>query len=119
MARVGATFEVKNLALAVSLTFNTVAYRIDPSIRPEIHVDDLETADHLIFDITLSGIACQCIFAAWGYAWMYAMTRRTKLSLIAALPPFLLNILHVGTHTLCGALDVFVSAPLAILQAIR
>lgn len=40
---------------------------------------------------------------------MYALTRRTKLSLLAALPPFLLNILHSATHKLCSPLDVFVS----------
>lgn len=39
---------------------------------------------------------------------MYALTRRTKLSLLATVPPFALNILHAGTHTLCGPLDVFV-----------
>lgn len=47
---------------------------------------------------------------------MYALTRRTKLSILAALPPFLLNILHLGTHTLYPSLDVFVSllsAPIA------
>ena len=43
---------------------------------------------------------------------MYALTRRSKLSLLATVPPFALNILHAGTHTLCGPLDVFVSGRL-------
>lgn len=68
---------------------------------------ELEEADHIIFDITIVGVLIQCIFAILGYSWMYAFTRRTKLSILAALPPFLLNILHAGTYNLCAALDVF------------
>lgn len=86
-----------------------LAYRIDASIRPRIRVNYLEQADHTIFDITIFGIFMQCVLAAAGYSWMYALTRRTKLSVLAALPPFLLNILYLGTHKLCSALDVFVS----------
>ncbi|PBP25692.1 hypothetical protein BUE80_DR003396 [Diplocarpon rosae] len=83
------------------------AWRIDSSIRPEIHVKDLEEADHIIFDITFPGLAIQCILSLLGYSWMYALTRRSKLSILAAVPPFALNILHAATHTLCGPLDVF------------
>lgn len=42
---------------------------------------------------------------------MYSLTRRPKLAVLAALPPFLLNVLHAGTHNLCAALDVFVREP--------
>lgn len=41
---------------------------------------------------------------------MYALTRRPKLSVLAALPPLALNILHIGTHNLTAALDVFVGS---------
>ena len=41
---------------------------------------------------------------------MYGLTRRPKLSVLAALPPLALNILHIGTHTLTAALDVFVGS---------
>ena len=41
---------------------------------------------------------------------MYGLTRRPKLSVLAALPTLALNILHVGTHDLSAALDVFVSS---------
>ncbi|TVY58042.1 Inositol phosphorylceramide synthase [Lachnellula cervina] len=83
------------------------AYRIDSSIRPHIRVNYLERADHRIFDINFTGLSIQCICAVFGYSWMYALTRRPKLSILAALPPFLLNILYAGTHTLCQPLDVF------------
>ncbi|KAG9246645.1 hypothetical protein BJ878DRAFT_496256 [Calycina marina] len=83
------------------------AWRIDPSIRPLIHVNYLEQADHFIFDITVPGVAMQCILAASGYTWMYTLTRRSKLSILATISPFALNILHIGTHTLTPALDVF------------
>lgn len=88
------------------------AWRIDSSIRPEIHVNDLEQADHTIFDITIPGILIQSIFSVLGYSWMYALTRRSKLSLLAAVPAFALNILHAATHTLCEPLDVFVRYPI-------
>src|ERR1700709_859429 len=81
------------------------AYRIDSSIRPRIRVNYLERADHALFDITITGVLIQCILAVGGYSWMYGLTRRTKLSFLAALPPFLLNILYAGTHSLCAALD--------------
>jgi membrane-associated phospholipid phosphatase len=84
-----------------------LAYRIDSSIRPQIRVKYLEDADHRLFDITLSGVFAQCLISICGYSWLYALTRRPKLSLLAALPPFLLNILYAGTHYLCGPLDVF------------
>jgi hypothetical protein len=97
-------------ALLVSNSSNVcAAWRIDPSIRPPIKVKELEEADHVLFDITFVGVLIQCIFAVLGYSWMYAFTRRTKLSVLAALPPFLLNILYAGTHNLYAALDVFVS----------
>jgi len=86
----------------------SAAYRIDASIRPRIRVNYLERADHRIFDITFTGVLTQCICSVFGYSWMYALTRRPKLSILAALPPFLLNILYTGTHSLCSALDVFV-----------
>jgi hypothetical protein len=73
-------------------------------------VNYLEQADHRIFDITFTGILIQCICSVFGYSWMYALTRRPKLSILAALPPFLLNILYAGTHSLCAALDVFVGS---------
>lgn len=84
------------------------AYRIDAAIRPRIRVNWLEQADHQVFDITFSGILIQCLLAVFGYSWMYAFTRRSKLSILAALPSFLLNILYLGTHSLTAALDVFV-----------
>lgn len=84
------------------------AYRIDASIRPLIDVNWLEHEDHLFFDITFVGVIIQLFFAITGYSWMYALTRRPKLSILAALPMFLLNLLHAGTHTLCAPLDVFV-----------
>lgn len=39
---------------------------------------------------------------------MFALTRKPKLSILATLPPFLLNVLYAGTHSLCAGLDVFV-----------
>lgn len=94
------------------LTADAVAaYRIDASIRPRIRVNYLEREDHRIFDITLTGVIIQCILSVFGYSWMYGLTRRPKLAVLAALPPFLLNILHAGTHNLCAALDVFVREP--------
>ncbi|CZT51276.1 probable IPT1 Mannosyl diphosphorylinositol ceramide synthase [Rhynchosporium secalis] len=75
--------------------------------RPLIHVHELEDADHTIFDITPTGLFIQVTVAALGYFWMYALTRRSKLSLLAALPPFALNILYAGTHSLYKPLDVF------------
>ncbi|KUJ23129.1 PAP2-domain-containing protein [Mollisia scopiformis] len=83
------------------------AWRIDASIRPLIDVNYLEEADRRVFDLSFEGIFIQCVVSALGYAWMYALTRRSKLSILAALPPFLLNILYAGTHSLCSALDVF------------
>ncbi|KAH6679541.1 hypothetical protein B0J14DRAFT_473089 [Halenospora varia] len=83
------------------------AYRIDPSIRPRIRVNFLERADHDIFDISFMGLVSQAVIAVIGYSWMYTITRRIKLSLLATLPPILLNILYSGTHTLYAALDVF------------
>ncbi|KAL2068868.1 hypothetical protein VTL71DRAFT_15206 [Oculimacula yallundae] len=80
---------------------------IDPSIRPDIHVHELEDADHLVFDITFTGVFIQCAVSVLGYSWMYALTRRSKLSLLATIPPFALNILHYGTHNNYEALDVF------------
>jgi hypothetical protein len=70
-------------------------------------VNELEELDHTMFDITVPGILTQTTLAALGYSWMYALTRRSKLSILAATPPFALNILHAGTYTLCSALDVF------------
>ncbi|KAH6711105.1 hypothetical protein BKA61DRAFT_677736 [Leptodontidium sp. MPI-SDFR-AT-0119] len=100
--------------IAINMTFILIwittfknAWRIDASIRPEIHVNDLEQADHTIFDITFTGLFIQCTVSVLGYFWMYALTRRSKLSLLATVPPFALNILHAATHTLCGPLDVF------------
>ena len=84
------------------------AFRIDASNRPYIHVNFLERVDHDIFDINFSGIFIQCCISLCGYVWMYGLTRRPKLSVLAALPPFLLNLLYLGTHSLCAALDVFV-----------
>ena len=86
------------------------AWRIDPSIRPLIHVNYLEHIDHVFFDIALPGLVIQSILAVGGYCWMYGLTRRSKLSVLAALPPFALNILHIGTHNLTAGLDVFVSS---------
>jgi len=83
------------------------AYRIDSSIRPRIRVNYLERVDHRIFGITLPGVLLQCAISIFGYSWMYALTRRPRLSIFAALPPFLLNILYAGTHSLCASLDVF------------
>ncbi|KAH8799694.1 hypothetical protein F5884DRAFT_114050 [Xylogone sp. PMI_703] len=83
------------------------AYRIDPSIRPEIDVNYLEEADHRLFDITFLGLFLQSLFAIAGYSCMYVVTRKPKLSILAALPPFALNILYAGTHYLCAPLDVF------------
>lgn len=88
----------------------SVAYRIDASIRPRIRVNYLERVDHLIFDITFTGVLIQCVCSVFGYSWMYSLTRRPKLSILAALPPILLNILYAGTHSLCAALDVFVGS---------
>lgn len=85
---------------------------IDPAIRPAIHVTLLEDTDHAVFDITVLGVALQCVIAVCGYLWLYAMTRRTKFSLLGLIPPFALNILHSGTHTLTPSLDVFVGHPL-------
>jgi membrane-associated phospholipid phosphatase len=98
-----------NFPEALGSTTNVLflAYRIDSSIRPLIRVRFLEDEDHRIFDITFIGVAIQCILAVGGYSWMYALTRRPKLSLLAAVPPFALNILHAGTHDLSAALDVF------------
>lgn len=92
-------------------SFFLPAYRIDASIRPKIRVDYLERADQWIFDFTFSGLVVQCLFSLLGYSWMYALTRRSKLSILAAIPPFALNILYAGTHTLCAPLDVFVGSP--------
>jgi len=86
------------------------AWRIDPSIRPLIHVNYLEHIDHVFFDIALPGLVIQTILGVGGYSWMYALTRRPKLSVLAALPPLALNILHIGTHNLTAALDVFVGS---------
>jgi hypothetical protein len=61
-------------------------------------VEWLEAADHAIFDITVPRILIQAAFSAAGYAWMYALTRRTKLSMLAALPPLLLNITLYAAH---------------------
>lgn len=83
------------------------AFRIDASIRPRIHVNYLERVDHQIFDITILGILIQSGIALCGYSWMYALTRKPKLSILAILPPFLLNVLYAGTHSLCPSLDVF------------
>lgn len=83
------------------------AWRIDASIRPLIDVNYLEQADHRVFDLNFVGIFIQCCVSIMGYSWMYAITRRSKLSILAALPPFLLNILYAGTHYFCSALDVF------------
>jgi hypothetical protein len=99
-----------NTRSRIGLLNYSAAYRIDASIRPQIRVNYLEQADHRIFDITFTGILIQCICSVFGYSWMYALTRRPKLSILAALPPFLLNILYAGTHSLCGALDVFVGS---------
>lgn len=92
----------------MSLTRFSTAWRIDASIRPLIDVNYLEQADHRVFDLEIVGIFIQCCVSIMGYAWMYALTRRSKLSILAALPPFLLNVLYAGTHSLCSALDVFV-----------
>lgn len=93
----------------MSLTRFSTAWRIDASIRPLIDVNYMEAADHRVFDVSFEGIFIQCVASVFGYSWMYALTRRSKLSILAALPPFLLNILYAGTHSLCSALDVFVS----------
>lgn len=82
------------------------AWRISSSIRPEIDVHWLEDADHAMFDITATGLLTQTVLAAAGYSWMYALTRKSKLSILAAVPPFALNILHAGTHSLLRPLDV-------------
>jgi hypothetical protein len=84
------------------------AWRIDASIRPLIDVNRLEQDDHKVFGLDFVGIVIQCCVSVMGYAWMYALTRRSRLSILAALPPFLLNVLYAGTHTLCPSLDVFV-----------
>lgn len=83
------------------------AWRIDASIRPLIDVNYLEQIDARMFALDFPGLVIQCIFAALGYAWMYTFTRRSRLSVLAALPPFALNILHAGTHHLSPVLDVF------------
>ncbi|KAL3421969.1 pap2 superfamily protein [Phlyctema vagabunda] len=82
------------------------AWRIDPAVRPKIRVNWLEREDHIIFDITIPGLVIQFTIGACGYVWMYYLTRRSRLSVLAALPPFLLNILHAGTHELRPVLDV-------------
>ncbi|TVY67521.1 Inositol phosphorylceramide synthase catalytic subunit AUR1 [Lachnellula suecica] len=93
--------------LKVGALKRSPAYRIDASIRPLIRVNYLERADHQIFDITFTGVLIQAVCSVLGYSWMYALTRRPTLSILAALPPFLLNILYAQTHSLTPALDVF------------
>ncbi|RDW85729.1 putative IPT1 [Coleophoma crateriformis] len=82
------------------------AWRIDPSIRPVIDVNWLEAQDHIVFDITLRGLFLQSMFAVTGYVWMYSLTRKPRLSILAALPCFALNILHAGTYEFFEILDV-------------
>jgi len=73
------------------------AWRIDSSIRPDIKVEWLEEADRNMFDITVPGLLIQFTLSGAGFSWMYALTRKSKLSLLGAVPP----------HTLCSPLDVF------------
>ncbi|PQE07679.1 putative IPT1 Mannosyl diphosphorylinositol ceramide synthase protein [Rutstroemia sp. NJR-2017a BVV2] len=87
--------------------FRTTAWRISPSIRPAIDVNYLENLDKEVFGLSFSGLAIQFTCSVIGVLWMNALTRRTKLSLLAALPPLLLNILYSLSHNLCEALDVF------------
>ncbi|PQE05233.1 putative IPT1 Mannosyl diphosphorylinositol ceramide synthase protein [Rutstroemia sp. NJR-2017a BBW] len=78
-----------------------------PSIRPAIDVNYLENLDKEVFGLSFSGLAIQFTCSVIGVLWMYALTHRAKLSLLAALPPLLLNILYSLSHNLCEALDVF------------
>ena len=64
--------------------------------------------DRKIFDIDFRGILIQSTFALLGFSWMYALTRRRKLSILAALPPLILNLEYAASHYLCAPLDVFV-----------
>ena len=68
----------------------------------------LEYADHRLFDISSLDFFAQCMVSICGYSWIYALTRRPKVSILAALPPFLVNLLYAGTHRLCHSLDVLV-----------
>ncbi|KAF5870584.1 putative inositolphosphotransferase protein [Botrytis fragariae] len=82
------------------------AWRIDSSIRPLIDVNYLETLDRRVFGFSMFGLASQFTCSVIGILWMYTLTRK-KISIIAGLPPLLLNILYALSHDLSEPLDVF------------
>lgn len=99
--------------IAINMTFILLwiftfknARRIDPSIRPHIHVKLLERRDHQLFDYTVLGIGLQLVITFYGALWVYVLTGKNKLAALGAMPPFLLNFLYTGSHNLSAILDV-------------
>jgi membrane-associated phospholipid phosphatase len=88
------------------MTFKN-ARRISPDIRPKIHVKILERRDMQIFGLSPIGLTLQCVIAFYGFLWVFTLSRRPRFALLGALPPFLLNLLYLGTHHLSAPLDVF------------
>lgn len=87
------------------LTFKN-ARRIDPSIRPHIHVKLLEKRDQQLFDYTILGFALQIVVAFYGALWVYVLTGKNRLAALGAMPVFLLNLLHTITYSFNPVLDV-------------
>ncbi|BFZ58185.1 hypothetical protein PYCC9005_005247 [Savitreella phatthalungensis] len=87
------------------MTFKN-ARLISPNVRPRIHVRVLELRDEQIFSFTPVGVVCQLAIGVYSFAWSALVLRSVRKAMPFVFVPIALNVLHSGTGSLHGCLDV-------------